>query len=136
MTHDANLTTPAEGMQVHGAEGDHLGQIDSIEGEFILVNPGLMKRAFPVPKTLVKAIRQEIVVLRVTGEEAQNTDWTTAETNSTMTVSGEPAEDRPDALNQVSTSASPGKNAVVDVDTDRYDHRTDMDTNRRPEETP
>jgi hypothetical protein len=135
MTHGANRPTPSQGMQVHGAEGDHLGQIDSIEGEFILVNPGLMKRAFPVPKSLVKTIRQDIVVLGATGDEARNTDWTSAEASATMTVSGEPAEHRPDDLNQVSTTASPGKNAVVDVDTDRYDHRTDMDTNRRPEET-
>ena len=131
---DTNRETPQEGMQVHGSDGERIGQIERLEDEFMLVNKGLLKGETYVPVSIVQRIENGVVVLTMTKDSVEAKEWTQRPEGKTMTVSNSPAEFRTDEITQVSTSAQPGRDAIVDTDTESFADRGDMDTNRRPDD--
>lgn len=134
MSDDTRHDTPEKGMQVHGADGMRIGQITQLEDDFMVVDKGPMLDEIFVPRTIVGRIQQGVVVLTMSREAVEGKDWTAAARGTTMTLGYTPAEERTEALNQVSTTAQPGFDSVVDVDTDAFDD-TGMDTNKRPNES-
>lgn len=134
MTTNPTPETPQPGMQVYGSDEDRLGDVRRIENDQLVVNTGLLRDDLYIPVSMVDRVDQGRVVLTMPKATIEAKDWTVPPEGNTMTVSGQPAEDRPDALNEVSTSASPGRDAVVDADTDAFDDRPDMDSNRRPDD--
>ena len=131
--HNSAQSTPQTGMQVYGSDAQRLGEIEAIENDMLVLGRGFMRDDFYIPLTMVDRIDRGRVVLRIAGSEVEAGDWTEPAMGAGMTVSGQPADARPETLNEVSTTAKPGMDSVADVDTDEFDHRRDMDG---PRESP
>lgn len=67
------------GMTVYGSEGDKIGDIDVIEGDYFVVRKGFF---FPedhyIPFTAVQSVESEDVYLAVTKDDALNQNWNEA----------------------------------------------------------
>lgn len=128
---DRDQTTPQPGMQVYGSDAKRLGDIKAIENDTLVLDRGFMRDDFYIPLTMVDRIDRGRVVLTMSGSEVNAGSWTVPTAGAGMTVSGQPAENRPETLNEVSTTAKPGMDSVADVDTDQFDDRPDMDGPRK-----
>ncbi|HEV2127034.1 MAG TPA: DUF2171 domain-containing protein [Thermomicrobiales bacterium] len=131
MARNSTPAVPEKGMQVYGSDAGRLGDIRRIEGDFLVVDQGILRDDLYIPRSVVDRIDQQgRVVLTLSKDEVKSRGWTDPALGGAITVSGQPAEHRPDALNQVSTTATPGMDDVINVDTIEFDDRPDMDTNR------
>jgi uncharacterized protein (TIGR02271 family) len=118
---DSDLTqfTPREGMNVFGSDGDKVGEVDAVETDYFVVRKGFF---FPedhyIPRTAVATFDEENVYLAYTKDEVLSQEWTTepgAGTWDTTTLAGTQVGDRDADLNQVNTTAQPGRDAGYDT---------------------
>jgi uncharacterized protein (TIGR02271 family) len=129
---DSELTqfTPRDGMNVYGSDGDKVGEVDAVEPDYFVVRKGFF---FPedhyIPRTAVANFDEENIYLSYTKDEVLSQNWTTepeAGTWDTTTLAGTQVGDRDADLNQVNTTAQPGRDAGYDA-TEREGVETDTD---------
>lgn len=76
MDRDVNQFIPRNGMEVIGADGEKVGEIDGIEQDYFVVRKGFF---FPqdhyIPLTAISSFDDEQVFLNVTKDEALEQEW-------------------------------------------------------------
>jgi uncharacterized protein (TIGR02271 family) len=86
MQNDYSNWTISNGMDVVGADGDKIGEVSGVEGEYIVVVKGFF---FPsdhyIPFSAVNSVDDK-VYLNVTKDAALNQGWDTAPTTTTTTA--------------------------------------------------
>jgi uncharacterized protein (TIGR02271 family) len=89
MDRDMTQFTPQHGMDVIGADGEKVGEIDAVEREYFVVRKGFF---FPqdhyIPLTAVSSFDDEAVYLNVTKDEALEQDWGNAPVSDHDTLVG------------------------------------------------
>jgi len=77
MDRDLNQWIPQVGLDVIGADGEKVGEIDGVERDYFIVRKGFF---FPqdhyIPMTAVSSYDEGTVYLNVTKDEALEQDWT------------------------------------------------------------
>lgn len=90
MDRDTTQFNPQHGMDVIGADGEKVGEIDAVEREYFVVRKGFF---FPqdhyIPLTAVSSFDEDAVYLNVTKDEALEQDWTNAPVSDHDTVVSE-----------------------------------------------
>ncbi len=94
MDRDLNQFVPQNGMDVVGADGEKVGEIDGVERDYFVVRKGFF---FPqdhyIPLTAVSSYDDNAVYLNVTKDEALEQEWSQAPETTTSgdqeTVVGE-----------------------------------------------
>jgi uncharacterized protein (TIGR02271 family) len=108
---DRNTLNITGGTDVFGADGDKVGSVSGVEGDYLVVSKGFF---FPtdyyIPTSAINTADAEGVYLNVTKDEALNQGWDTIPTTtSTSTVEGGPAYTDQGFTNRVRTDAyAPG----------------------------
>ena len=78
MDRDLSQWTPQVGMDVVGADGEKVGEIDAVERDSFIVRKGFF---FPqdhyIPLSAVASVEADTVYLNVTKDEALEQEWTT-----------------------------------------------------------
>lgn len=129
---DSNQGTfvPQNGMDVVGADGEKVGEIDAVEQDYFVVRKGFF---FPqdhyIPLSAVSSYDEDKVYLNVTKDEAMNQDWGTPPAgrqedlpatggyvdDTTATTTGA-AYSEPIAGDATSTTAAPFQDTAADTD--------------------
>ena len=77
MDQDLNQFAPQNGMDVIGADGEKVGEIDGVERDYFIVRKGFF---FPqdhyIPMTAISSFDDNQVFLNVTKDEALEQEWT------------------------------------------------------------
>src|SRR5699024_5652584 len=85
-----NQFTPQNGMDVTGADGEKVGEIDGVERNYFVVRKGFF---FPqdhyIPMTAISSYDDNAVYLNVTREEALEQEWTSPPVEATTTAEQE-----------------------------------------------
>jgi len=132
MIDDSNTINISGGMDVFGSDGEKVGSVAGVEGDYVVVSKGFF---FPtdyyIPTSAINSADGEGVYLNVTKDEALNQGWdtapeTTTTTNSAMGVQG----DSTYGTDQVSASqgdlGSPGAYADTTTSETRIDTTGDQ----------
>jgi len=108
----------AAGQDVFGADGDKVGSVSGMEGDYIVVSKGFF---FPtdyyIPVSAINTADDEGVYLNVTKDEALNQGWDTVPATTDSTWESQPVTDA--GLNI--------ENPVVDAGTTGYDTTSTFD---------
>jgi uncharacterized protein (TIGR02271 family) len=90
MDRDLSQFIPQNGMDVIGADGEKVGEIDGVERDYFIVRKGFF---FPqdhyIPMTAISSYEENQVFLNVTKDEALEQEWTNAPGGMETTTSGD-----------------------------------------------
>jgi len=90
MDRDLSQFIPQNGMDVIGADGEKVGEIDGVERDYFIVRKGFF---FPqdhyIPMTAISSYEENQVFLNVTKDEALEQEWTNAPGGTETTTSGD-----------------------------------------------
>jgi uncharacterized protein (TIGR02271 family) len=76
MNTDRETLTLHEGMAVFGAEGEKLGSVDHVEGDYVVAKKGwLFPTDFYLPSSAVSAVDEDRLILNVTKDQVLNQGW-------------------------------------------------------------
>jgi len=119
MNRDSPPFAPREGMNVYGSDGDKVGEVDAVERDYFVVRKGFF---FPedhyIPRNAVANFDEDNIYLSYTKDEVLSQNWTSepeAGSYDTTTLAGTQVGDRAADLNQVNTTAQPGRDAGTDT---------------------
>jgi uncharacterized protein (TIGR02271 family) len=90
MDRDLSQFIPQNGMDVIGADGEKVGEIDGVERDYFIVRKGFF---FPqdhyIPMTAISSYEENQVYLNVTKDEALEQEWTNNPGGMETTTSGD-----------------------------------------------
>lgn len=127
MDRDLSQFVPQNGMNVIGADGEKVGDIDGVERDYFIVRKGFF---FPqdhyIPMTAISSYDEDQVYLNVTKDEALEQEWTNPPTG-TGYDSSEAAPLPDDQAGMPAAGLDYGRtdDTLAGIDTDRTD---DVDT--------
>ena len=126
MDRDPSQFVPQNGMDVIGADGEKVGEIDGVERDYFIVRKGFF---FPqdhyIPMTAISSYEENQVYLNVTKDEALEQEWTNAPGGEITTSGDQSTMLDSDNVNYDNTSLPTDEDGRVLQDTGYVGETTD-----------
>lgn len=126
MDRDLSQFIPQNGMDVIGADGEKVGEIDGVERDYFIVRKGFF---FPqdhyIPMTAISSYEENQVYLNVTKDEALEQEWTNAPGGEATTSGDQSTMHDSDNVNYDNTALPTDDDGRVLQDTGLVGQSTD-----------
>jgi uncharacterized protein (TIGR02271 family) len=120
MDRDLSQFVPQNGMDVIGADGEKIGEIDGVERDYFIVRKGFF---FPqdhyIPMTAISSYEENQVYLNVTKDEALEQEWTSEPAGGMETTTSGDQSTYVDNVQYDNSTLATDQDGVVIEDTGR-----------------